>query len=362
MFNAKRLTLARQRKKLTKKALAEKVGADQKTIVRYEQGSSIPTEESLRELAAVLAFPVPFFHGPDIDEPVPSTASFRSLSTMPARDRDAALAAGALAFVVSDWVEDRFNLPSHDLIDFKEGGDPEAAADMLRQKWGLGAKPIKNMLHMLEAKGVRVFSLTENTRTVDAFSMWRRNLPYIFLNTTKTSERSRFDSAHELGHLVLHKHGGPQGGRVVEDQANQFASAFLMPEADVRARLPRVHSLSHIVEAKAHWKVSVAALNYRLHKLGLTTEWQYRNFCIQIAQQFKQEPKEPFGIPREESLVWAQVLNMLREDGIGKHKIADDLSLPVSEVESLIFRLTNMQSISGSGASTGKSQAKLSVV
>ena len=55
------------------------------------------------------------------------------------------------------------------------------------------------MLHVLEAKGVRVFSLAENTRNVDAFSSWREERPFVFLNMQKTAERSRFDAAHELG-------------------------------------------------------------------------------------------------------------------------------------------------------------------
>ena len=53
--------------------------------------------------------------------------------------------------------------------------------------------------------------MAENTVTVDAFSVWREYTPYIFLKLMKTAEHSRFDAAHELGHLVLHRHGGPKG-------------------------------------------------------------------------------------------------------------------------------------------------------
>lgn len=206
----------------------------------------------MASLATVLQFPQLFFFGMDVDEPSAEAASFCSLSTMPARDRDAALAAGAFAFMFNDWVDSRFHLPEADLLDCKEDTDPEAAARILREKWGMGERPIRNMVHLLESKGIRVFSLAENTKTVDAFSMWRNDVPYVFLNTTKTAERSRFDAAHELGHLVLHKHGGPQGGRIVEDQANQFASAFLMPESQVRAKMPRIDSLANIVEGKQY--------------------------------------------------------------------------------------------------------------
>jgi Zn-dependent peptidase ImmA (M78 family) len=81
-----------------------------------------------------------------------------------------------------------------------------------------------------------------------------------------------------------------------------------MPEDDVRAMLPRVSSLNQIIEAKKRWKVSVAALNYRLHKLRVTTEWQYRQFCIQIVERGFHK-KEPYGIPRETSVVWQKVFD-----------------------------------------------------
>lgn len=360
MFNPSRLSLARRRRKLTKKALAELLGCDQKTIIRYESGEAEPPEESLNALSNALNFPVAFFSGIDIDEPQPEAASFRSMSTMSARERDAALAAGAFSFIFNDWVDAQFHLPKHALIDCKDCADPEAAARVLREEWGLGDRPIKNMVHLLEARGVRVFSLAENTKTVDAFSMWRKETPYVFLNTFKTAERSRFDAAHELGHLVLHKHGGPEGGRVVEDEANQFASAFLMPEGDLKARLPRVNAVNQIVEAKKRWRVSVAALNYRLHRLGITTDWQYRNFAIQISQNYRQS--EPYSVERETSVVWDKVLQMLRADGVTKHTISNALALPVVEFDNLLFRLTNYHSIEGGGSGRGKSNAKLSVV
>src|SRR5207245_2232584 len=75
--------------------------------------------------------------------------------------------------------------------------EPHMAAMLLRQHWGLGIKPIANMVHLLELKGIRVFSLAESTKDVDAFSLWRDDIPYVFLNRFKSPERSRFDAAHE---------------------------------------------------------------------------------------------------------------------------------------------------------------------
>ena len=84
---------------------------------------------------------------------------------------------------------------------------------------------------------------------VDAFSMWRQETPFVFLNTQKSAERTRFDAAHELGHLVLHRHGSPQG-QDAEREANAFASAFLMPRASVLANAPRMATLDHLIPAE----------------------------------------------------------------------------------------------------------------
>src|SRR6185312_6354466 len=276
MFTPGRLSLARKRRGLTKKRLAELVGVTPRTILRYEIGEIAPTEETLLKIAQVLLFPVEFFHAPDVDEPIQDAASFRSLTAITAAERGAALAAGSVAFLLSDWVDQRFDLPAVNLIDLSDTNS-EAAARSLRQEWALGERPVTNMVHLLESKGVRVFSLAENTRTVDAFSLWRSGRPFVFLNTMKTPEHSRFDAAHELGHLVLHRHGGPKG-RKAEEQANSFASSFLMPAGDVVATIPRIHTIHQVVEAKKRWRVSALALIYRLHKLGVLSPWQYRMF------------------------------------------------------------------------------------
>src|SRR3546814_9447087 len=116
---------------------------------------------------------------------------------MSARERDAALAAGSLAYEVIDWVSERFTLPKADILDLGHERDPASAARMLRQYWSIGEKPVGNMIKLLESKGVHVFSLAEDTKNVDAFSCWRNGKPFVFLNTFKSAERSRFDAAHE---------------------------------------------------------------------------------------------------------------------------------------------------------------------
>ena len=335
MFTPSRLTLARERRRFTKKGLAQAIGVTPHTILRYESGEIAPAEDALQRLAEALDFPERFFIEPDVDSP-PDSASFRSMSSITAKERDAALAAGTLAFILSDWVDQRFELPEVDLVDL--GGDtPEVAARSLREKWGLGERPIKNLVHLLEAKGVRLFSMAENTMNVDAFSVWRGERPYVFLNTIKSAEHSRYDAAHELGHLVLHRHGGPTG-RAAENEANQFASSFLMPEADVLAHVPRVHTLNQVIEAKKRWGVSVMALIVRLHRINVMSDWQYRTFCIDATERgYRKE--EPLEMAREYSVVWQKILTAMWHERTTREDIANSLYMPVTELENLLFGL-----------------------
>jgi Zn-dependent peptidase ImmA (M78 family)/DNA-binding XRE family transcriptional regulator len=333
-FNSSRLSIARKRRLLNQKGLAERVGVVAHTISRCEKGQTIPAEETVDLFAKATGFPKRFFFGPSLDEPDAGSVSFRSQKAMTAATRDAALSAGAIGFLLSDWVERRFDLPPCKIPDLHLY-EPEMAARTLRQEWSLGESPVSNMVHLLESKGARVLSLAENSKRVNAFSVWRDEKPYVFLNTMKSAENSRFDAAHELGHLALHQ-DGKVTGREAEDQANRFASALLMPRADVLAVLPRVRYLEQIVQAKKRWKVSVAALNYRLHKLDITSDWKYRDLCIQISQH-KYNVHEPCEIERERSIVWQKVMRTLWAEGTTQKDIALELDLPQSEVDTLSF-------------------------
>jgi Zn-dependent peptidase ImmA (M78 family) len=339
MFNPKRLSLARKRRRLSSKAFAELIGMSPVTVTRLEKANNEPEAETVDLIAKKLGFPREFFFGDDVDDLGQEAASFRSLTSMTARERDAALASGSLAYLLSDYISERFNLPEPKLIDLSHERDAAAAARTVRQVWALGEQPISSMIKLLESKGVRVFSLAENTRNVDAFSCWRNDIPYVFLNTYKSTERSRLDAAHELGHLILHRHGGPRQGRDTEIEANSFASSFLMPKADIKSRLPFVSRLDELVLAKKRWGVSTAALAYRLHKLGILSDWQYRMFCIQINQK-GYRTEEPDGLPREESVIWKKIFTDLWSERISKNQIAADLFLPPDELENLVCGLT----------------------
>ena len=190
MFNPARLTLARKRRGLTKTGLAEEISVELRSVTAFEAGEYPPSGETLSRIQTTLNFPMDFFYGDDLDEPTPDVASFRAMSKMTASQRDMALGEGAIALYLNRWLESKFELPQSDLQDLSREPSPEAAADSLRRYWGIGELPIRNMIHLLEFKGVRVFSLSIAAREVDAFSMWKETTPFIFLNTQKSSEHA----------------------------------------------------------------------------------------------------------------------------------------------------------------------------
>lgn len=336
MLNPTRFACVRKRKGLSKSQMASIIGVDLRSVSAYEAGTSVPRNAVLEIIVSETGFPAEFFSGDDLEEPKADAVSFRAMSKMTARQRDMALSQGAIANHLCKYIEERFELPKADIPDLSHEPTPEAASETLRLHWGIGVLPISNMIHLLESKGVRLFSLTIEAREVDAFSTWRSETPMVFLNTYKTAEHSRYDAAHELGHLALHHHAAPNG-RDAEREADLFASSFLMPRASVIAQGIRNPSFADLVELKQIWKVSVAALNYRLHAVGMTTDWHYRMLCMEIAKRGR--TKEPKEIPREASQVLPKVFSSLRDENVSRSEVAHSLCIPRSELEQLMFGL-----------------------
>ena len=361
VFNPARLDLARRRRGLTQIALAEAAGISKYSLVAYRAHKWEPEAETINRLAGVLHFPPEFFFGPTLEEPPVDGSSFRALSRLTARLRDQALAAGALAIGLANWIDERFTLQVPSIPEYS-GVEPEEAAMAVRTEWGLGERPVKNMIHRLEYYGVRVFSLPEDTVDMDAFSCWIGDTPFVFLNTMKSAERSRMDAAHELGHLVLHRRHHGVRGRDAEREADQFGASFLMPRGSVLATAPRHGRLNQIIEIKRHWDVSAANLTYRMHKVGLLTDWEYRMLFAEISRHGYRS-REPNAAGGETSQVLAKVFDSLRAEGITMSHVAQELTVYPDDIGSAVFGLV-LTTITGEGrpGSVARSEPELRVV
>ena len=361
MFNMGRFDLARQRRGLTKRELAHRLEVTDRTVSNWYSNQEVD-EKILEKAAEILDFPINFFYGREVEKIQVESVSFRALTKMTARKRDMAISQTILAEMISDWIDQNFELPlpnvpdlhelrsdfstatigsldeadENDVRYYLEYSYPEACADTVRKAWGLGEQPIPNLIALLESKGIRVFSLTDEAQDVDACCRWTSGRPFIFLNTSRTAERCRFDLAHELGRLVMHKHGIIEGIHV-EQEANAFASAFLMPRRSLLANPLRIPSLKSILSKKEIWQVSAAALTYRYNKLGIITDWNATSIYKQLAQRGRNN--EPNPIPHESSLLLDKVFQALAQENFDLSKLTNDLCLNLVEVNNLTFNL-----------------------
>ena len=339
-----RLILARHLRGLTKVELAGKAQITRQSLSGYEAGNRLPSPEILGRLSTALSIPPTFLSAGEVDPPAAASISFRSLARLPARTRDQACATAVIAVQAAEWIDRQFELPTPNVPDW-ELVQPEAAADSLRRKWALGSRPIPHLVHLLESKGVRVFSIAQiagRWRGLDALSFWYGGTPFILINTTTQRSRLRMSLAHELGHLVLHQGDGLVDRRAAEHQATQFASALLLPRVRMTAcgvRLPQIGALTRL---KRTWGASMAALIRRLYEVGMLSQWQYRAGFVEISTRgwrLQEPPASEAGIPLESSKLLHKVLAALRAEGVPPSAIARELHLYDDDLNALLVGL-----------------------
>ena len=341
-FNPQRLDAARLRRGLTKKVLAAGVGISRPMLHRYENKDETPTIERVRAICDVLDFPESFFYADDLEIPFEGAVSFRSVTSLSRRLLNQSLIAGALGTAFYAWLEARYNLPRLKIQSLPPETDPEFAARHTRSEWGIGVRPINDMMNLLENRGVRFLGLANEEKDVDAFSFWRGTIPFVFLNTTTTAERIRMDIAHELGHLVLHSGEDEDNPRVTvardkerEREAFAFGSAFLMPEETVLIHAPRVPSIDNLIKAKKLWGVSLSALVYRMHTVGRLTDYQYRTVFKRLTRM-GYRTSEPEPIPQERSRLLGSILELMQKKNRSITKVAEDIFVHPHELYEML--------------------------
>lgn len=170
-------------------------------------------------------------------------------------------------------------------LDIDEFGDPEAVARELRIRWRVPSGPIDNVLRLLEAVGVIVVMRRLGTNAQDAVSTWPHDAdrpPVMAVNTGLPADRQRFTTCHEAGHLVMHSVPGDDQER----EADRFAAEFLCPADEIGPQLTGLTTADfpRLMQLKAQWGISIAALIRRAYDLDYISERQYREFHIKLGK------------------------------------------------------------------------------
>jgi Zn-dependent peptidase ImmA (M78 family)/transcriptional regulator with XRE-family HTH domain len=342
LFDPARLGQARMARGMKMVELADKVGVTPAAIGQYEAGHTRPSADVLGRLAVALGFPPAFFEaGRPMGSMSADRAHFRRLRSVTTSSRNRQIAHLALLEEVVARIELDVELPTVDLpaFDLKVGDreEIEAVAAKVRSQWGLGQGPLVNAIALLESKGCVVVRLVSEADGIDAYSRWAGPRPVIVLTLDKNdAARSNFDAAHELGHLILHRDPQP-GSRVAEDQAQMFASAFLMPAQAIRPELPTRFDLPEFVALKHRWRVSIQALLYRARTLGTVSEAAYKRAMMKVSM-WGWRTGEPNNISDvEEPYVLAAAIALLRQErGIDAAEIAKQVSVPIDLMDAFV--------------------------
>jgi Zn-dependent peptidase ImmA (M78 family)/DNA-binding XRE family transcriptional regulator len=347
IFDRSRLKLARAFKAMTKTELAELVDVSATAITQYETGASKPSPAVLSAIADALGQPVEFFglDGAEYDDLDLQNANFRSLRTTRAMDRAQATARAYLVSLIVEQMKRFVRFPQLALPDHLRVSDNddrtiiEKRAAQLRKAWDIPPGPIVNVVRLLESKGVIVTRCSIACKNVHAFSKVFHTGPIVVLDSDKENiDRLRFDAAHELGHLVMHPDVDP-GNRIHEIQANQFAAALLMPEADINSELPSRLDYMRFYRLKQRWRVSMQALIRRARDLGNLSDSTYRRAMMQLSQRGQRttESLYPLQGEPERSIVLTRAMNLIEKQGVTVAELARRARLLEDFVAETVF-------------------------
>lgn len=353
-FVGERLRQAREARMLTGISLAELVGVTSASITQYEKGKQSPGPDTLQRLAAVLNVEPALFTRPMPPEEAASAIFWRSAASATAAARRRARSRYEWLREIVEYLRTFMELPR---VNFPAGvvsPDPsrlsfdeiERLAATARAFWGLGEGAISDVTLLLENNGGIVASGELAAHTLDAFSQWRweSGVPYLFFGTEKDSAaRHRFNVAHELGHLLLHRYvpqvsiGRMEQHNLVEQQANRFAGAFLLPAERFQNSL-YAPTLDAMLALKPQWNVSVALMIHRVSDLGMASEDHIKRLWINYNRR-RWRTREPLDgqVPVERPRLLRRAVEMLLSSGIqNKGQIRSRFGLAAADIEDLV--------------------------
>ena len=318
--NGAMLRLARQRKGFHQTEAAPKLGIDQSLLSRIENGMAEVREEIVLRAEAIYEMPRSFFvqADPVYGAPVSVHPMWRRKADVTARELDAVVAEMNIRVMhVRRLLEGAEFVNSSELprLDIDDYNDPTEIAGLVRAHWKVPRGPIKDLTLLVERAGVLVAHSPLGGASISGATFSVPGMPpLIVLNSEQPADRLRYTLAHELGHLVMHRFPSPK----MEEEANEFASALLMPAADIKPYfIGRRIDLALLASLKPEWRVAMQALLMRATALELVSKHQAQYLWKQIsARRLRlREPPELDFAPEKPTVV--ETMLRVHKDALG---------------------------------------------
>jgi Zn-dependent peptidase ImmA (M78 family)/DNA-binding XRE family transcriptional regulator len=283
---AERLRIAREGAKITQAAAAQVIGVARTTIVAIEQGERRARMGELQQLARL--------YGTSVNAVLRQESVHVDLAPrfrrMAGSDEAAVEAAELMANLAKAEVELENLLrikrvqnypPERPLLPGDVKAQAEQDATELRQRLGLGAGPVANIVTVLEMElGVRIYVRRIDGRISGVFAYDDALGACMLLNANHPRERRNQSGGHETGHLISTRrqpevlHQDETENSREERYANAFARAFLTPARAVLQKFQEVTAGSdrltrrHVIILAQFFGVSREAMVRRLEELG----------------------------------------------------------------------------------------------
>ncbi|WP_148133680.1 XRE family transcriptional regulator [Candidatus Formimonas warabiya] len=313
-INASRFTEIRIVRGYTIKALAHELNISHQAISQHEKGRAKPSLCVLEKLIRLMNIPGSFLGKEDLstyDRSAPLFFSPLKPGQQGGKELARILVKWAYELVhemegTSESLAKDINLP-----DFPPDTDVDAKTGLLRRYWGLGLGPIDDLTAVLETNGFYVLNMNLDRLEVDAYSQMQNGHPFVVVNRHRGSAlKGRFALARELGHIVLHRHSGPEEWAdderrwEMESKARRFAGSFLLPEDSFRHKMIRTKP-DYFLTVKKEWKVPLGVLLDRCVQLNRLDAERAARLQKQIWQK-----KWRLAGPLDEAFIWEKPAGM----------------------------------------------------
>lgn len=300
-INHNQLTFAREYRGYSQTDLSSMIeGLSQPNLSKFEKGFDTLSTELIEKIMKRLDFPVEFLNKNISNES--NTTHYRKKATISKKIRiEIEQNYKLVGYIVDEMAESlewpQFIFPT---IDLEDGYSPSDVAQHTRKFLKLKPnEPVIDICNALEVNGIIIVETDSNEKFDGVSLVSDSGYPIIVINKNFSNDRKRFTIAHELGHLLMHSVNNPaipsHRKDKLENEANEFASEFLMPEFAIKKSLYNL-GLRELTELKRYWRTSMASIARRAYDLGCISKSTYIYFNVELSRINKNGQKKNEGV------------------------------------------------------------------
>jgi len=279
-----RVRTLREQRRMTQEALAGALGlGHRQTVGSIEAGARRLSPSEMAAAAEVLGVPVDYFTDP-FHAAGEAAFSFRAEkadeNTLAAFEESGGRwLATYQELAKPSPLRRAIRLKPHDSYE-----RAQAAGDEVRRALRLGPVPATELAEAIEREWGVLVLYVDAPESISGAASRLGGVDAVILNRRESPARRNYDLAHEVFHLLTWDSMPPPrlaqdrrepSAKRIEELANNFAAALLMPEDGVRAQWPQVPGedlAGRIPGIATRFAVSAPAMKWRLVNLGLLSK------------------------------------------------------------------------------------------